>query len=156
MEAIQPPEELFSRAYTRFYHSLKKRYLVGIEMAKNKSYAEAYYRQSLFSENPLIPKYSVFYHSLVSTYLQYLQLGHPDPLKQTLGHLPGIRSSATNVIERTFLLYTQKYESLDQLHWLYAQGIEDTGKSVLELIDQEQRLTRFQEQKVVLLLAFTQ
>lgn len=156
MEANQPPEEFFSRAYTRFYHSLKKRYLVGIEMAKNKSYAETYYRQSLFSENPLIPKYSVFYHSLVSTYLQYLQLGYPDPLKQTLGHLPGIRSSATNVIERTFLLHTHKYESLEQLYWLYAQGIEDTGKSVLELIDQEQRLTRFGEQKVVLLLAFTQ
>lgn len=125
-------------------------------MAKNKSYAETYYRQSLFSENPLIPKYSVFYHSLVSTYLQFLQLGHPDPLKQILGHLPSIRSSTTDVIERTFLLHTQKYKSLDQLHWLYAQGIDDTGKSVLELIDLEQRLVRFLEQKVILLLAFTQ
>ncbi|MNJ86518.1 hypothetical protein D3C87_40190 [compost metagenome] len=156
MEAIQPPEELFSRAYARFYHSLKKRYSLGIEMAKNKSYAENYYKQSLFIENPLIPRYSVLYHTLLSTYMQFLELGHPDPLKQTLQHLPGMRSLAAEVIERTLVLHMHNYESLDQLHWLYVQGIEDAGKSVLELIDQEQRLIRCQDQKIVLLLALTQ
>ena len=156
MEAIQPPEELFSRAYTRFYESLKKRYLSGIEMAKNKTYAENYYKQSLLSENPLIPRYSVFYHTLASTYMHFRELGHPDPLKQTFGHLPGIRSSAADLIERTFIIHTQRYESLDQLHWLYVQGIEDAGKSVLKLIDQEQRLFSSSNERIVLLLALTQ
>ncbi|WP_343748010.1 hypothetical protein [Fluviicola sp.] len=156
MEAIQPPGELFSRAYVRFYHSLKKRYSLGIERAKDKTYAETYYRQSLFNENPLIPRYSVLYHSLVSTYLHFQKLGDSDPLKQTFGHLSEIRSLASEVVERTFLLHTQKYESPDPLHWLYIQGIEDAGKSVLELIDQEQRLVKCKEQKIVLLLALTQ
>nr|WP_294860509.1 hypothetical protein [uncultured Fluviicola sp.] len=156
MEANHPPEELFSRAYARFYHSLKKRYLSGIEMAKNKTYAETYYRQSLFSENPLIPRYSVFYHTLASTYMHFQKLGHPNPLKQTFEHLPGIRSSAVDIIERTFILHTQRYESLDQLHWLYVQGIEDAGKSVLELIDQDQRLISFNNERIILLLAFIQ
>lgn len=156
MEANQPPEELFSRAYFRFYHSLKKRYLLGIEQAKDRIYAETYYRQSLLSENPLIPRYSVLYHSLVSTYLHFQKLGDSDPLQQTFGHLSEIRSLAYKVVERTFLLHTQKYESPDQLHWLYIQGIEDAGKSVLELIDQEQRLISCNNERIVLLLALTQ
>ncbi len=156
MEANHPPEELFSRAYARFYHSLKKRYLSGIEMAKNKTYAETYYKQSLFSENPLIPRYSVFYYSLISTYVQFQELGHSDPLKRTFEQLSGMRSLAEKVIEQTLVIHMQNYESLEQLHWLYVQGVEDGGKSIMGLIDQEQRLTRFREQKIVLLLALTQ
>lgn len=156
MEAIQPPGELFSRAYVRFYRSLKKRYLLGIEQAKDRIYAETYYRQSLFSENPLIPRYSVLYHSLISTYLHFQKLGDTDSLKQTFRHLTEIRSLASEVVERTLVLYTQKYNSPDQLHWLYIQGIEDAGKSVLELIDQEQRLISCNNERIVLLLALTQ
>lgn len=155
MEANHPPKELFLTAYSRFYNSLKKRYLDGIEIAADKAYAKTYYFQSLFIENPIIPRYSVLYYSLISTFTHLQKLSAPDPLRQTLGHLPEMRLMAEDLIERTWILHTQHYESLEQLHWLYTQGIEDAGKSLLELIDQEQRLIKCSNQKIVLLLALT-
>jgi hypothetical protein len=156
MEANYPPKELFLKAYSRFYDSLKKRYLDGIEIAADKAYAKTYYFQSLFIENRIIPRYSVLYHSLISTFTHLKKLSVPDPLKQTLEHLSEMRSMAEDLIERTWILHTQNYESLEQLPWLYVQGIEDSGKSVLELIYQEQRLIKCSNQKIVLLLALTQ
>ncbi|MGV3613230.1 MAG: hypothetical protein ACO1N0_19885 [Fluviicola sp.] len=153
MEANQSPEELFQKAYTRFYQSLKRRYLLNLEKATDKSYASEYFRRALFLENENIPCYSVFYHSLVSTFRHHQKLGEMNPLELTLSNLSPIQEMTSNIIEQTFIINASVAERLYQLNWLYLQAIEESNKSVLELIDTERRLVKYSDEKVVLLLA---
>jgi hypothetical protein len=156
MEANQSPEELFQKAYARFYQSLKHRYLKNVEKATDKAYASEYFRQTLFLEHENIPRYSVFFHSLASTFTHHQKLGEPNPLELTLLNLAAIREMTANIMEQTFIINASISEKLYQLNWLYLQAIEDSNKSILELIDTERRLLKYSDEKVVLLLALDQ
>lgn len=153
MRANQSPEELFLKAYTRFYNSLKRYYLMSVEKAADKTYARDYFRRALFLENENIPRYSVFYHSLVSTFMHHQKLGATNALEITLSSLLPIREMTSNIIEQTFIVNGFISERLYQLNWLYLQAIEEKNTSVLELIDTERRLLKYSDQKIVLLLA---
>ena len=156
MEANYPPEELFQKAYARFYQSLKRWYLQNIEKAIDKGYASDYFRRSLFLENQNIPRYSVFYHSLVSTFMHHQKLGATNPLEITLSSLSPIREMTSNIVEQTFIINASISERLYQLNWLYLKAIEENNTSILELIDTERRLLKYSDEKVVLLLALDQ
>lgn len=156
MEANQSPEELFQKAYTRFYQSLKRRYLQNVEKATDKVYASEYFRRTLFLEHENTPRYSVFYHSLISTYGHHLKLGEMNPLELTISSLSPIREMTSNIIEQTFIINASVSDRLYQLNWLYLQAIEESNRSVLELIDTERRLLKYSDEKVVLLLALDQ
>lgn len=156
MEANYPPEELFSRAYSRFYESLKKRYLHGIEKANDKAYAQDYYCRTLFAENTMIPKYSVFFHSLISTFIHYRKIGEDNPFELTLASISAIQEMTSSVIEQTLIIQASMSERLYQLNWLYLQAIEERNTSILELIDTEQRLLKYTDDKIILLLALEQ
>ena len=156
MEANQSPEELFQKACTRFYQSLKRRYLQSIEKAADKDYASDYFKRALFLENQNIPYYSVFYHSLVSTLRHHQKVGEANPLELTLSSLSPIRDMASNILEQTFIINASISERLYQLNWLYLQAIEEKNVSILELIDTERRLLKYSDEKVVLLLALDQ
>lgn len=156
MEANYPPEELFSKAYSRFYDSLKSRYLKSIEKAADNTYASDYFRRTLFLENQNIPRYSVFYHSLVSTFRHHQKLGEANPLELTLSSLLPIREMASDILEQTFIINASISESLDQLNWLYLQAIEENNASILELIYTEQRLLKYSDEKIIILLALGQ
>jgi hypothetical protein len=156
MEANYPPEELFQKAYGRFYQSLKRRYLQSIEKAVDKDYASVYFKRALFLENQNIPIYSVFYHSLVYTFRHHKKVGEANPLELTLSSLSPIRDMASNILEQTFIINASISECLYQLNWLYLQAIEEKNVSILELIDTERRLLKYSEEKVVLLLALDQ
>jgi len=153
MEANYPPEELFSKAYSRFYDSLKNKYLKRIEKAADKTYTSDYFRRVLFLENQNIPRYSVFYHSLVSTFRHHQKVGEANPLELTLSSLSPIRDMASNILEQTFIINASISERLYQLNWLYLQAIEENNASILELIDTEQRLLKYSDEKVIILLA---
>jgi hypothetical protein len=153
MKVNYPPEELFSKAYSRFYDSLKRTYLLHIEKAKDKTYAREYFRRTLFLENQNIPRYSVFYHSLVSTFRHHHKVGEASALELTLSSLLPIREMTSNIIEETFIINISISERLYQLNWLYLQAIEENNASILELIDTEQRLLKYNDEKVVILLA---
>lgn len=156
MEANYPPEDLFSKAYARFYDSLKNRYLKSIEKAADKTYASDYFRRSLFLENGNIPRYSVFYHSLVSTFVHHQKLGATNSLELTLSSLSAIREMTSSILEQTFIINAFITERLYQLNWLYLKAIEESNVSILELIDTERRLLKYSDEKVVLLLALEQ
>lgn len=156
MDTNLPSEELFLKAYSRFYSSLRQKYQEGIEKASDKTYAKDYFVRTLFTENHLIPRYSVFYHSLVSTFTHHQKLGEAKPLELTLSSLPDIRELTSQIIEQTFLVHSSLSERLYQLNWLYLKAIEDNNISILELIDTEQRLLRYSDEKVILLLALDQ
>ena len=154
MEANYPPEELFSKAHKRFYDSLKKRYQIGIEKATDKDYAQDYYCRILFAENTMIPRYSVFFHSLISTFAHYRKIGEDNPFEFTLASLSAIQEMTSSIIEQTLIIHTSLAERLEQLHWLYTEAIEDHNASILDLIHTEQQLLKYSNQKIVLLLAF--
>ncbi len=156
MEANYPPEELFLKAYTRFYHSLKRRYLLSIEKAADKTYVSNYLRRTLFLENQNIPRYSVFYHSLVSTYAHHQKFGEPNSLELTLSTLLPIREMTSNIVEQTFIIHASISERLYQLNWLYLKALEESNTSILELIDTERCLLKYSDEKVVILLALNQ
>ncbi len=156
MEANNPPEELFSKAYSRFYDSLKSKYLKRIEKAADKTYASDYFRRALFLENQNIPRYSVFYHSVVSTFRHHQKVGEANPLELTLSGLSRIRDMASNILEETFIINASISEHLYQLNWLYLQAIEENNASILELIDTEQRLLKYSDEKIIILLALDQ
>ena len=156
MEANYPPKELFQKAYGRFYQSLKRRYLQSIEKAADKDYTSDYFRRALFLENQNIPRYSVFYHSLVSTFRHHQKVGEANPLELTLSSLSPIRDMASNILEQTFIINASISERLYQLNWLYLQAIEENNASILELIDTEQRLSKYSDEKVIILLALDQ
>ena len=153
MEANYPPEELFSKTYTRFYDLLKNRYLKNIEKAADKTYANDYFSRVLFLENPTIPRYSVFYHSLVSTFAHHQKLGATNSLELTLSSLSAIREMTSNILEQTFIINAFITERLYQLNWLYLKAIEESNVSILELIDTERRLLKYSDEKIVILLA---
>lgn len=155
MEANYPPEKLFLKAYSRFYESLKKRYQIGIEKATDKNYAQDYYCRTLFVENTMIPRYSVFFHSLISTFAHYRKIGE-DPFESTLASLSAIEEMTSIVIEQTMIIHTSLAERLEQLHWLYTEAIEDHNTSILDLISTEQQLMKYSNQKIILLLALDQ
>ncbi|WP_430404248.1 hypothetical protein [Fluviicola sp.] len=154
MEANYPPEELFSKAYSRFYDSLKKRYQIGIEKATDKDYAQDYYCRTLFAENTMIPRYSVFFYSLISTFTHYQKIGDDNPFESTLVSLSAIQEMTSTIIEQTLIIQASMSERLYQLNWLYLQAIEERNTSVLELIDTEQRLLKYTDDKIILILAF--
>lgn len=156
METHQSPEKLFLKAYTRFYTSLKRTYLMNMEKARDKSYASTYFKRVLFAENKLIPHYSVFFHALSQTFIHYRKIGDQKPLEQTLSSVQEIGDLTSGIVESTMILHTLNYDSLEQLHWLYVQAIEDHNISVLELIDTEQRLLKYSTQKIILLLALSE
>lgn len=156
MEANYPPEELFSKAHSRFYESLKKRYQTGIEKATDKYYAQDYYCRILFAENTMIPRYSVFFYSLISTFTHYQKIGDDNPFESTLASLSAIQEMTSSVIEQTLIIHTSLAERLEQLHWLYIEAIEDHNASILDLIHTEQQLMKYSNQKIVLLLALDQ
>jgi hypothetical protein len=156
MEANHPPKELFLNAYSRFYNSLKKRYLDGIEKAADKDYAQDYYCRLLFTENELTPSYSVFYLILISTFTHHKKLGKDNPIELTLKSLPVIKEMASNMIEQTIIIHSSLSDRFYQLNWLYVKAIEEKSTSILELINTEQRLLKYSNEKVVLLLALDQ
>ncbi|MNU46058.1 hypothetical protein D3C71_349120 [compost metagenome] len=156
MEANYPPEELFSKAYSRFYDSLKNRYLKSIEKAADKTYSSDYFKRVLFLENQNIPRYSVFYHSLVSSFIHHQKVGEASPLGLTLSSLASIREMASDILEQTFIINASISERLYQLNWLYLQAIEENNASILELIDTERRLLKYSDEKLVILLALDQ
>lgn len=153
METNLSPKELFSKAHTRFYNSLKRKYLSSIDKATDKVYAKDYFIRTLFAENEMIPSYSVFYHSLVSTFVHNQKLGESNPLEVTLSCLSVFRQMASDKIEQTLILYASISERLYELNWLYLKGFEESNKSILELIDTERRVLKYSDEKVVLLLA---
>jgi hypothetical protein len=153
MEANYPPEELFSKAYSRFYESLKNRYLYGIEKANDKAYAQEYYFQILFTENTVVPRYSVFFHSLISTFNHYRKVDESNSLQLTISRLSTIQELTSNTIEQTMIILSSLSERFYQLNRLYLQALEENHTSILELIDTEQRLLKFSDEKIVLLLA---
>ena len=153
MEANQSPKELFQKAYTRFYQLLKRRYLQSIDKATDKTYASDYFRRTLFLEHENIPRYSVFYHALVSTYTHHQKLGESNSLELTLFNLEPIREMTSNIIEETFIINASLSERLYQMNWLYQKAIEENNTPILELIDTEQRLLKYSDNKVVLFLA---
>jgi hypothetical protein len=140
MEANHPPKELFLKAYSRFYHSMKKKYLDGIERANNKAYARAFYFQTLFAENKSIPRYSVFFHFLTSIFNHYRKVDESSSLELT-------------IIEQTMIIRTTLSEKFYQLNGLYIQALKESHTSILELIVTEQRLLKYSEKKTLLLLA---
>ena len=156
MKANQSPEELFLKAYSRFYQSLKHRYLWSVDKATDKGYASDYFRRTLFLENQNIPRYSVFYHSLVSTFRHHQKLGETNSLELTLSSISTIQEMAATIIEQTMIIQLSISDRLYQLNWLYLQAIEEKNISILELIDTEQRLLKYSHEKVVLLLAMDQ
>jgi len=156
MKANHPSEDLFLKAYNRFYNSLKQFYLTRLEKASDKVYAKDYLIRTLFLENELIPCYSVFCHSLVSTFVHHQKLGEPNSLELTLSSLPEIRQMTSNIVEQTFIIYTSISERFYQLNWLYLKAIEECDKSILELIDTERRLLKYSDEKVILFLALYQ
>lgn len=156
MEANHPPKELFLSAYSRFYNSLKNRYLDGIEKAADKDYAQDYYCRSLFTENSLTPSYSVFYLILISTFTHHKKLGKDNPIELTLNSLPVIKEMTSTIIEETIIIHSSLSDRFYQLNWLYLKAIEEKSTSILELIDTEQRLLKYSNEKVVLLLALDQ
>ncbi len=156
METNYPPEELFSTAYSRFYDSLKRTYLLQVEKATDKTYARDYFIRNLFAENEMTPRYSVFYNALISTFTHYKKIGETDALQLTLSSISKIREMTVAVIEQTLIIHTSLVESLEQLHWLYVEATEDHNASILDLIDTEQRLLKCSDQKIVLLLALDQ
>ena len=156
MEANHPPEELFLKAHARFYRSLKQTYEVRIEKASDKSYAQNYFSKTLFTENSSIPRYSVFFHSLISTFDHYQKLGEDNALELTLESLSTIREMTVNIIEQTFIIHSSMSERRYQLNWLYLEAVEENNASVLSLIDTERRLLKYSDTKVVVLLALHQ
>lgn len=156
MESNQSPEELFLKAHTRFYNSLKDLYLSSIKKARDKTYASDYFKRTLFFENQLIPRYSVFYHSLASTFIHFQKVGGLDSLEQTLNRLDEIHSMTSHVVEQTLIIHMTRHNQLQQLHWLYVEAIEYKNVSVLELIDTEQKILKYSPEKIILLLAITQ
>lgn len=100
MEANQSPREQFLKAHTRFYNSLKDLYLSSIEKARDKTYARDYFKRTLFYENQLVPRYSVFYHSLASTFIHFQKVGGLDSLEQTLNRLDEIHSMTSLVVNK--------------------------------------------------------
>jgi hypothetical protein len=156
MEANHPPKEFFLKAYSRFYHSLKKRYLDGIERANNKAYARAFYFQILFTENKLIPRYSVFFHFLTSIFNHSRKVDQNSSLELTLARLSEMEERTSRIIEQTMIIRTTLSERFYQLNELYLQALKEGQTSILELIVTEQRLLKYSEKKIVLLLALNE
>lgn len=156
MEANHPPKELFLKAYSRFYHSLKKRYLDGIERADNKAYARAFYFQTLFAENESIPRYSVFFHFLTSIFNHSRKVDESNSLELTLARLSEMEQRTSRIIEQTMIIRTTLSERFYQLNGLYIQALQEGQTSILELIVTEQRLLKYSEKKIVLLLALNE
>jgi hypothetical protein len=153
MEANHPPKELFLKAYSRFYHSMKKKYLDGIERANNKAYARAFYFQTLFAENKSIPRYSVFFHFLTSIFNHYRKVDESSSLELTLARLSEMEERTSTIIEQTMIIRTTLSEKFYQLNGLYIQALKESHTSILELIVTEQRLLKYSEKKTLLLLA---
>lgn len=156
MEANQSPGEQFLKAHTRFYNSLKDLYLLSIEKARDKTYARDYFKRTLLYENQLVPRYSVFYHSLASTFIHFQKVGVLDSLEQTLNRVDEIHSMTSLVVEQTLIIHMTRHDQLEQLHWLYVEAIEYKNVSVFELIDTEQKILKYGPKKIILLLAITQ
>jgi len=152
MNTLESPEKQFEIVKQRFYSYFKKQYLSGVEQATDKVYAKEYFFNELFVENPLAPRFSVFYLSLVSTYSHYVKLGYGNAVLLTLQAVPGMNSLAADALE-TALLYSTHYENWRTLHWRYLEGIEDHNCSLLELIEVERRLLKASDSKVILVLA---
>ena len=152
MEANQSPESQFKIVKQRFYTYFKNQYLSGIAKATDKVYAQEYYFIVLFTENPLVPRFSVFYLSLVSSYSHFVKLGNADALSFALKSLPEFNQTAIEALE-TAMLYSTSYEDWRILHWRYLQAIEDHNYSVLQLIENERRMLKASDSKVIILLA---
>jgi len=152
MEANLPPEGQFPKAVEHFYTLLKKAYLEKVEKALDKDYASNFCRRVLFEENKWIPQYSVFYMELVARYSHHYKMGDSDAVEQTLSFLPQIRQIASDVVERTKNIRESLNVLYHDLHWLYQEAIEDHRHSLLELIDQEQKLINAGEDRAIILL----
>lgn len=91
-------DNFFEEKVTEYIHVLELLYLQGVEGSDNKSYAKAFYRKILLTENKNIPWDSIYFNILAKVFLHSYRLKRSTVLYQTFSRLSDIKKLADSQI----------------------------------------------------------
>lgn len=106
----------FDEIVESYKYELRQAYVDALANSDNKKYAQAYYKQTVFENNPKLPQNSYFFDRLSRLFLHNYRLNQSEALLKTFDYLHEIRERAE--VELTFLEETYKGLTDEELGYL--------------------------------------
>ena len=106
----------FDEIVESYKYELRQAYVDALAISDNKKYAQAYYKQTIFENNPKLPQNSYFFDRLSRLFLHNYRLNQSEALLKTFDDLHEIRERAE--VELAFLEETYKGLTDEELGYL--------------------------------------
>lgn len=143
----------FNNLIAKYYQILKEGYLLEIDKASNKEYAEKHFQEVLFSENSLTPYNTILLKELHYVYDHYSCLNSSTAYEETAKLLNKVYLIARNQLDKA-ILYKNGNTSIDFPEH-YSQLILEKNLNLADLIAQEKQALELTHESLIGSLALS-